>query len=188
MLAIGWVIAAVLVAILLTTWVIFTATRLDRLHARVDAAQAALDLQLVRRAAAVRHVLESAALPIGDADQQQFAAAARTALNAADGGREAAENELGHVIAELAADAGPIARADAVELHEAGVRVVIARRFFNDAVRDTRELRSGLMPRILRLAGHREMPQYFDIDDTFVFPDPSTASTAPEGSTEEITS
>jgi hypothetical protein len=188
MLAIGWVIAAVLVAILLTTWVIFTATRLDRLHARVDAALAALDVQLVRRAAAVRHVLESGALPIDAADQRQFAAAARTALNAADGGREAAENELGHVIAELAADASPITPTAAVELHEAGVRVVIARRFYNDAVRDTRELRSGLMPRILHLAGHREVPQYFDIDDTFVFPDPTAAGAAPQGSTEEFTS
>jgi len=32
-----------LLAILLTMWVTFTLTRLDRLHARVDAAQAALD-------------------------------------------------------------------------------------------------------------------------------------------------
>src|SRR6202012_781662 len=65
---------------------------------------------------------------------------------------------------------------DPAELHEAGVRLLIARRFYNDAARDTRKLRSGLMPRILHLAGHREMPQFFDIDDTFVYPDPTAAS------------
>jgi hypothetical protein len=51
------------------------------------------------------------------------------------------------------------------------VRVAIARRFYNDAVRDTRTLRGRRMPRILHLAGHREMPRYFDIDDTVIFPD-----------------
>ena len=52
-------ILAVVVAILLTIWITFTLTRLDRLHARVDAAQAALDAQLVRRAAALLHVAEA---------------------------------------------------------------------------------------------------------------------------------
>src|SRR2546427_832610 len=41
-------------------WITFTLTRLDRLHARVDAAQAALDAQLVRRAAALLQVAETA--------------------------------------------------------------------------------------------------------------------------------
>jgi len=41
-------IVAVLLAILLTTWVTITLTRLDRLHARVDAAQAALGVPLGR--------------------------------------------------------------------------------------------------------------------------------------------
>jgi hypothetical protein len=44
--------------------------------------------------------------------------------------------------------------------------VLIARRFYNDAVRDTRALRARRMPRLLRLAGRVELPQFFDIDDT----------------------
>lgn len=187
MLQFGWVIAAVVVAILLTTWVIFTATRLDRLHARVDAALAALDVQLVRRAAAVRHLLEAGTLRLSDADAQRYAAVARAALTATGDDREPAENQIGRVITELAELADQVGVADAVELREAGVRVIIARRFYNDAVRDTRGLRSGLMPRILHLAGHREVPQFFDIDDTFTFPDPSGTGTAPQSSTEEFT-
>ena len=48
-----WILA---VAFLLGFYVTWTAGRLDRLHARVDASWAALDAQLVRRAAAARAV------------------------------------------------------------------------------------------------------------------------------------
>ena len=63
MLPVGWLVAAVVVAVLVTMWVTFTVTRLDRLHARVDAAGAALDAQLVRRAAALLHVAETPGSP-----------------------------------------------------------------------------------------------------------------------------
>ena len=53
-----------------------------------------------------------------------------------------------------------------VELDAASRRVQLARRFYNDAVRDTRSLRGRRMPRLLHLAGRRELPQFFDIDDT----------------------
>jgi hypothetical protein len=33
-------------------------------------------------------------------------------------------------------------------------------------VKDTRTVRWRRMPRLLRLAGHRAMPAYFEIDDT----------------------
>ncbi|MDR1998853.1 MAG: hypothetical protein LBQ06_02775, partial [Frankiaceae bacterium] len=48
---------------------------------------------------------------------------------------------------------------------EAGARSTIARRFYNDAVRDTRALRARRLPRALRLAGGRGLPQFFDIED-----------------------
>jgi hypothetical protein len=43
--------------------------------------------------------------------------------------------------------------------------VLLARRFYNDAVRDTRELRGRRLPRLLRLHARRPLPRYFDIDD-----------------------
>ena len=41
----------------------------------------------------------------------------------------------------------------------------LARRFYNDAVRDTAALRNRRLPRLMRLHGSRPLPRYFDIDD-----------------------
>lgn len=169
MLSAGWLVLAVVLAILLTAWVILTLTRLDRLHARVDAAQAALDAQLVRRAAAVQHLAETGTAP--PEVSGQLAAVARQALAASAAGadRQVAENRVGHAITQLADYRGRLPAVAVEELTEAATRVLIARRFFNDAVRDTRTLRARRMPRLFHLAGRRELPQYFDIDDSSLF-------------------
>jgi hypothetical protein len=166
MLPVGWLIAAVVVAILLSMWVTFTLTRLDRLHARVDAARAALDAQLVRRAVALLHVVEVPGTPLepGERSELQAVALAATTPEGPER-REAVENAVGRGVARLAGSAGLTAEA-AAELREAAARVQVARRFYNDAVRDTRTLRARRMPRLLHLAGHVELPQFFDIDDT----------------------
>ncbi|HEY8300507.1 MAG TPA: NUDIX hydrolase [Jatrophihabitans sp.] len=166
MLPVGWLVVAVVVAILLSMWVTFTLTRLDRLHARVDAARAALDAQLVRRAAALLYVAESPLAPLADgerADYQQIAVAGTTV----DGGarREPIENAIGRAVTRLVASTQLRPEA-AEELREAAARVQVARRFYNDAVRDTRSLRARRMPRALHLAGRVPLPQFFDIDDT----------------------
>ena len=166
MLPVGWLVVAVIAAILLTTWITFTLTRLDRLHARVDAAQAALDAQLVRRAAALQHVAESADNGLPESLARRFDTAALDALAMLHGDRQAAENAVGRAIVEIADQRLPVPASAQAELAEAATRVLIARRFYNDAVRDTRALRTRRMPRLLHLAGRREMPQFFDIDDT----------------------
>jgi hypothetical protein len=172
MLSAGWLIAAVLLAVLLTAWITFTVTRLDRLHARVDAAQAALDAQLVRRAAALLHVAEFDGSALRDAQRARLEAVAQEALNATREDREAAENAVGRAVLDLADQHDELSVPATDELREAGARVLIARRFYNDAVRDTRTLRGRRMPRLLRLAGKRDMPQFFDIDDTLPVYDP----------------
>jgi hypothetical protein len=163
-----WSALAVVVAVLLTLWITFTITRLDRLHARVDAAQAALDAQLVRRAAALLHVAESPDSGVPGDRRATYDAIAQTALRAGDAGeqREAAENAVGRAVAELGQGPQSLGPDADAELREAAARVLIARRFYNDAVRDTRALRAGRMPRVLHIAGRRPMPQFFDIDDT----------------------
>ena len=166
MLSVGWLVLAVLAAVLVTTWITFTLTRLDRLHARVDAAQAALDAQLVRRAAALQHIAESAAGGLAPQASEHYERIALDALTAASGRRQDAENAVGKALLELADHGHHLSPSAVAELSEAGTRVLIARRFYNDAVRDTRTLRAGWMPRILRLAGRRAMPAFFDIDDT----------------------
>jgi hypothetical protein len=176
----GWLIAAVVVAILLTAWVTLTLTRLDRLHARVDAAQAALDAQLVRRAAALLQLGERPDSSLDAGTAHSLVSTARTALAVRQweqSDRRDVENQVGRVIAGLHEDL-PRLPVDAVtELAEAATRVMIARRFFNDAVRDTRTLRARRMPRLLHLAGRRELPLFFDIDDTNMF----SEAPAPDG-------
>lgn len=181
MLPVGWLVVAVAVAILLSMWVTFTLTRLDRLHARVDAARAALDAQLVRRAAALLHVVEAPDTPLDDAaraEYQRIAVAGTTTDGAEpDPASEAVhrrapiENAIGRAVSRLVA--GTELRPDATaELREAAVRVQVARRFYNDAVRDTRTLRARRMPRLLHLAGRVQLPEFFDIDDTEPPPTP----------------
>lgn len=214
MLPVGWLVLAVVVAALVSMWVTFTLTRLDRLHARVDAARATLDAQLVRRAAALLEAAEAAGGTGGlsDADRAGYEATARAALAPArPDRREGLENAVGRGVTRLLAslEAGPVtgfagtsvhdqsetaqkARLrDALgELREAAARVPVARRLYNDAVRDTRALRARRMPRLLRLAGRVELPQFFDIDDT---PPPdgpartagSAAEAEPTSATEE---
>jgi hypothetical protein len=52
------------------------------------------------------------------------------------------------------------------ELTEAESRVLLARRFHNDAVRDTLALRERRPVRWLRLGGHAPLPTYFEIAET----------------------
>ncbi len=178
MLPVGWLALAVVVAVLLSMWVTFTVTRLDRLHARVDAARAALDAQLVRRAAALRSAAESADTVLAPAEREAFRATAVAALRTAPTGpREGVENAVGRAVAQLAGGGVELRASRAAELREAAARVQVARRFYNDAVRDTRTLRARRMPRVLRLAGHVDLPQFFDIDDTL----PPEAPSVPPG-------
>jgi hypothetical protein len=155
------------VAFVLGFYVTWTAGRLDRLHARVDASWAALDAQLVRRAAAARAV---AAHLQDDVAARALDDAASAALEGTVDHREALENDLSRALKAalpvLVHDApGEAARA---ELETASTRVGLARSFHNAAVKDTRSVRLRRLPRALRLAGHRSLPQYFEIDDTAI--------------------
>ncbi len=136
--------------VLVAVWAaVRAATRLDRLHVRTDAAWLALDDALMHRAVVVRTLVAAGGLP-GSA-------------NAVAGGpdREIAENELGRTLGAL--DRAGLDAGLAVELADAEARVVIARRVYNDAVRDTRALRSRRAVRWLRLAGAAPLPRYFEI-------------------------
>lgn len=155
--------ALVVILVLFALYVTWTASRVDRLHARVDAALAALDAQLVRRAVAAE------ALPRRVAGERTNALRelARAAREAGPGGREAAENDLSRELRRVGLDAG---RPEAAELVAAATRVGFARQFYNDAVRDTRALRTQWLPRTLRLGAGRPLPDYFEIDDTGLWP------------------
>jgi hypothetical protein len=156
--ALVWALAAL---VLLGAYVTWTAGRLDRLHARVDAAWAALDAQLVRRAAAARALVPYVDSPPAAA---LLDVAAHAAVDAGEADRESVENELSRALRGVVPGLRPGAPIE--ELRAAASRVALARSFHNTAVKDTRAVRWRRIPRLLRLAGHRAMPTYFEIDDT----------------------
>ncbi|OLT40349.1 NUDIX hydrolase [Saccharomonospora sp. CUA-673] len=152
-------------------YLVATANRLDRLHVRMDAGWAALDAALARRAVVARTIAAGAepGSPDGGAELVE---AARRAEEAPWGEREFAENELTRLLAGL--DRAALPRPLADELADAEHRMIIARRVYNDAVRDTLALRRRRKVRYFGLAGTAPQPEYFEIAE----PDPRTAPPA----------
>ncbi|WP_067484534.1 hypothetical protein [Actinomadura hibisca] len=168
----------VAVVFLVGVYVSWRATRLDRLHVRVETARAALDAALVRRAAVA---LELAASRLLDpATSLVLATAAHEARTADADNREFAESDLSRALravvdqpdfaATLLAsvsqqdDRGE-GRAVLEELGAAAAKVVYARSFYNDAVAAARIARRKLLIRVLPLAGKAPLPGFFEIDD-----------------------
>ena len=159
--ALYWPLTALLITVLVSTlvWAYQTANRLYRLHVRCDLSWQALDAALARRAVVARAVAVDA---YGDAPEgRQLARLAAAAERAPRSGREAAENELSMAL-ELVEPAS-IPPALVAELADAEARVLLARRFHNDAVRDTLALRDRRWVRLLRLGGRAPQPGYFEI-------------------------
>lgn len=161
---ITWIVVITLVvlaviAVLVGAWAYQTANRLDRLHVRYDLSWQALDGALARRAVVARAVAVEA---YGGGPQgKRLAALADAAERAPRHAREAAENELSAALALVDPASLPVALV--AELADAEARVLLARRFHNDAVRDTLALRERPAVRVLRLGGTAALPSYFEI-------------------------
>lgn len=173
-------IAVALVAVgLYLSW---TAGRLDRLHARIDAARAALDAQLLRRASVAQELATAGVLdPAASIVLYESAHAARSAEPEQ---REVAESELSQALRAVFAEPdtvtavrqAPGGTAAIGELTQGVRRVPMARRFHNDAVRAARAVREHRVVRWFRLAGHAPFPLAFEMDD-----EPPAALTAEGG-------
>jgi 8-oxo-dGTP pyrophosphatase MutT (NUDIX family) len=149
----------ILVIVAVAAWAYQTATRLDRLHVRYDLSWQALDAALARRAVVARAV---AAHAYGDDPvARRIVALADAAERAPRAARENAENELSAGLALV--DATALRPALIAELADAEARVLLGRRFHNDAVRDTLALRERRPVRWLRLGGTAPLPSYFEI-------------------------
>jgi 8-oxo-dGTP pyrophosphatase MutT (NUDIX family) len=131
------------------------------LHVRYDLSWQALDAALGRRAVVARAVAANAFGGPADAQARQLVARADAAEAAPRRAREACENELSAALALVDPAAGPAGLI--AELADAEARVVLARRFHNDAVRDTLALRERRLVRWFRLAGTAALPTYFEI-------------------------
>lgn len=163
----------VLAIVVLVAWYLsWTATRLDRLHGRVEAARATLDAQLLRRASAAQDLATSGLLD--PASSVLLVDAAETARAADADSRELAESDLTRALRAALSDGASVSAVRSTPggqqlldgLSAASQRVELARRFHNDAVRAARVVRRKRVVRYLRLAGHAPWPPTFEMDDT----------------------
>jgi hypothetical protein len=176
----------VIVVIGVAWYLSYAAARLDRLHAKVEGAMSALDAQLVRRAEATLELANSGALDPASALLLVDAATEsieRTTEQPVDedlldgqhfGGREATESDLSANLRAALTDETVLAlRAVGNDLVEealeriaaSGLRVRMARRFHNDAVREVRRVRAKWVVRAFRLAGYAVLPEPVEFDD-----------------------
>jgi hypothetical protein len=165
-----WVTGVVAVVALLSTYLTWTARRVERLHVRVNSAARALDAHLLRRAAAAAVVAERHALV-------ELYAAARVALDAEPDEREAAENDL---TSRLRAQ--PLVSGDPTTqtLVATSRRVALARQVHTDLVRDALTARDRPLVRVLRMSRHHPRPSYFDIVESTLPVAARTARALPE--------
>ncbi|MEU5346270.1 MULTISPECIES: hypothetical protein [unclassified Streptomyces] len=163
-----WIVVALVAIGLYLSW---TAGRLDRLHSRIDAARAALDAQLLRRASVAQELATSGVLD--PAASIVLYEAAHGARQAEEDNREVAESDLSQALRAVFGEVQQVEAVQAVpggedaarELAQAVRRVPMARRFHNDAVRAARALRRHRKVRWFRLAGHAPFPLAFEMDD-----------------------
>jgi hypothetical protein len=153
-----WIVGVVAAIMLVATYITWTASRVDRLHARAAAARSALEAHLIRRAAAVTGLAEALHRP-------SLREAARAALEAYPEERESAENDLTRALRSLPGPAGPGVGESFAEVVAASRRMALTRQVHNDLVRDALTQRRRRLVRVLRLARKYPQPTYFDVDE-----------------------
>jgi hypothetical protein len=147
------------VLILIGVYVSWRATRLDRLHVRLETARAGLDAALARQLDPATSLLLAAAAHearIADTDNREFAEsdlsrALRAVVDQPDFRATLAGREDGPALLD--------------DLDAAVRKVGYARSFYNNAVTATRAARRKLLPRLLPLSGRAPLPEFFEIDD-----------------------
>jgi hypothetical protein len=137
-----------LIAVVLGAVIVYLSSmagRLDRLHHRIESTHAALDAQLLRRGAAANELAISGFLDPASAFAVSGATQDALLVDPDDDG------VADQLLAELA---------------EGCRRVELSRRFHNDVVRSTLQLRRKRVVRWFRLAGYTPLPTTADFDDT----------------------
>ncbi|MGY4766837.1 hypothetical protein ACXC9Q_07950 [Kribbella sp. CWNU-51] len=157
---VSWALLAIgVVFLLFGAYASWTAGRLDRLHHRVEIARASLETELARRSALVAELAGTGILDA--ASSLLLLDAAHRARTASLETREQAESALTRAIHATGTDKEPWAG----ELSLAMRRVQLARRFHNDILVSTRDLRQRRLVSWFRLAGHAPMPGTIELED-----------------------
>jgi hypothetical protein len=188
-------IVVVVVVAMVGVYVSWRAGRLDRLHARLEAARAALDVALVRRSSVALEFASSGLLD--PATSLLLASVAHDARSAQNGqgqegeqgqgggqqdapergsGQELPESDLTRALRAVFGQPGFRSSLNGTEgadellteLESAAHQVFLARKFYNDAVAATVAARRRPLVRLLRLAGGAPLPEFFEIEDSLV--------------------
>lgn len=144
----------VVLTVLLTAallWAYQTAQRLNRLHIRTDSSLLALQAALDKRAALIA-ALEPEMQPAARAAELiplEYASFSRRAEK---------EREISARIAGMGEEAP-------ARIVDAEARLQLAHRFYNEAVADTRALRTRPLVRMLRLGGTAKLPEFFEFTE-----------------------
>ena len=138
---------------LLVAWAISTAKRLDRLHIRLDRSRDALQAALDRRCAVIAATVPELAAKAHATEEER--------LSPRDlWSRLEKEHQLNEALVGWMASAEGVTEGVRQALKDADTRVMLALRFYNDAVADTRALRLVPAVRTLRLGGTAALPEY----------------------------
>jgi hypothetical protein len=180
------IVLVVAAALFVGVYVSWRAGRIDRLHARVDMARAALDATLLRRSSVA---LELATSGLLDPATSLLLASAVDGTRAGGSGgvgtpgqqggdrpRDLAESDLTRAL--RAAFSQPAFRSSLsgsegadellAEVEAASHQVFLARKFYNDLVAVTRDARHRPLARLLRLSGKADIPVFFEMDDSLI--------------------
>jgi hypothetical protein len=165
---VAYVVAVLALVAVLLVYALWTARRLDRLHARTDAAATALQAQLGRRSAMAATFPTVVSLPTERASALTEAAGRAAATSGLGHDREVAESALTRSLVQVVdglAEGGAAPSHAASEMHDEALRASFARRFYNDTVRDALVVRDRRVVRWLQLAGRAPHPAYFEMVD-----------------------
>ena len=167
------IVIIVAAALLIGVYVSWRAGRIDRLHARVDIARAALDVTLLRRSSVAQ---ELAACGLLDPATSLLLAGAAHDARAAGEPNKLAESDLTQALRAVLSQPDFRTSLDSqgnadellAELESAANQVFLARKFYNDAVAATQAARRRWLARVLGLAGGAPLPAFFEMDDSLV--------------------
>ena len=167
------IVIVVAAALLIGMYVSWRAGRIDRLHARVEMARAALDVTLLRRSSVA---FELATCGLLDPATSLLLGAAVGGTRGGDRPRDLAESDLTRAL--RAAFSQPDFRASLngkdgadellTEVEAAAHQVFLARKFYNDMVAATRDARRRPLARLLHLSGNAQAPEFFEMDDSLI--------------------
>lgn len=161
------ILVLILFAVLIGWYLSFSASRLDRLHHRVETSWATLDSLLQKRAALAQEIVAESNLDPATAYLISTSATAARDANIIE--RSAAESVLSEAL-KLVQNAAldnslELPSELLVELSDLTSKVKLAINIHLEAVNATRNVRSQLIIRLFRLAGKAPLPVRYAFED-----------------------